>query len=190
MQACPPSAWYRFRKLARRNKGAFLAAAAVVAAMLLGVGSLVSTVLVLAASNAQVNAEKKQTDEALKGERQAKEDLERTAYIQRIALAGRELAAGNVGRAEELLDDCPEHLRGWEWHFLKRQRYGKPDSPTALGHGRPRGLQPGRPADRLGLYGWDARNPGRTDGPGAAHLGATDGQARRRIRPRHGLQPG
>src|SRR5262249_24692430 len=20
--------------------------------------------------------------------------------------------------------DCPEHLRGWEWHFLKRQRYG------------------------------------------------------------------
>src|SRR5439155_4435558 len=47
-----------------------------------------------------------------------------TTYLQRIALAGRELAAGNVGRAEELLAECPEHLRGWEWHFLKRQRYG------------------------------------------------------------------
>jgi eukaryotic-like serine/threonine-protein kinase len=109
--ACPPSAWYRLRKLARRNKAAFLTAAAVAAAVLLAVGVLVSAVLVL-------QEEKKQTQEA-------KEDLERTAYIQRIALAGRELAAGNVGRAEELLDACPEHLRGWEWHFLKRQRYDK-----------------------------------------------------------------
>jgi WD40 repeat protein len=49
--------------------------------------------------------------------------------LQRIALAGRELAAGNVGRAEELLDDCPEHLHGWEWHFLKRQRYDDPPLP-------------------------------------------------------------
>src|SRR5262249_55875071 len=49
-----------------------------------------------------------------------------TTYLRQIALAERQLAAGNVGRAEELLDDCPEHLRGWEWHFLKRQRYGNP----------------------------------------------------------------
>src|SRR5262249_55669670 len=27
---------------------------------------------------------------------------------------------------EELLDDCPPHLRGWEWYFLKRLRYGNP----------------------------------------------------------------
>src|SRR5262249_27167303 len=47
-----------------------------------------------------------------------------TRYLQSLALAGRELAAGHVGRAEKLLDACPEHLRGWEWHFLKRQRYG------------------------------------------------------------------
>ena len=25
---------------------------------------------------------------------------------------------------EELLDDCPADLRGWEWHYLKRLRYG------------------------------------------------------------------
>jgi WD40 repeat protein/serine/threonine protein kinase len=117
VQACPPSAWYRFRKLARRNKAALMIATAVAVAVLVAVGSLASAVLVL-------QEEKKQTQEALKGERQAKEDLERTAYVQRVALAGRELAAGNVGHAEELLDDCPEHLRGWEWHFLKRQRYG------------------------------------------------------------------
>ena len=35
------------------------------------------------------------------------------------------MSAGNVGRAEELLDECPPELRGWEWNFLKRQRYGK-----------------------------------------------------------------
>src|SRR5262249_44344380 len=58
--ACPPSARYRFRKWARRNKGAFLTAAVVAVAMLLGVGSLVSAVLVLTASNAQVKEEKQQ----------------------------------------------------------------------------------------------------------------------------------
>jgi len=29
--------------------------------------------------------------------------------------------AGNEGRAERILDECPESQRGWEWHFLKRQ---------------------------------------------------------------------
>jgi serine/threonine protein kinase len=63
VQACPPSAWYRFRKFARRNKGAFLTASAVAVAVLLAVGSLVSAVLVLAAGNAQVKQEQKQTQE-------------------------------------------------------------------------------------------------------------------------------
>ena len=39
-------------------------------------------------------------------------------------MAERELAAGNVGRAEELLDECPLRLRGWEWRHLKRRPYG------------------------------------------------------------------
>ena len=36
--ACPPSAWYRFRKFARRNKGGLTAAAAVVVALVLATG--------------------------------------------------------------------------------------------------------------------------------------------------------
>src|SRR5262249_22790278 len=63
-------------------------------------------------------------ERALQREQQAKEDLERTSYFQSIALAERQLAARNVGRAEQLLNACPPRLRGWEWHFLKRQRYG------------------------------------------------------------------
>ena len=53
VEACPPSARYRFRKFARRNKAAFLTGSAVAVAMLVAVGSLISGVLVLAASNAQ-----------------------------------------------------------------------------------------------------------------------------------------
>src|SRR5262249_14516087 len=36
VQACPPSAWYRFRKLARRNKAALTTATLVAVALLLG----------------------------------------------------------------------------------------------------------------------------------------------------------
>ena len=42
------------------------------------------------------------------------------AYFHRIALAHRELSADNLGRALRALDECPEDLRGWEWHYLMR----------------------------------------------------------------------
>jgi serine/threonine protein kinase len=46
VQACPPSAWYRFRKLARRNRRALVTVAVFLLAALVGVGALaVSTVL-------------------------------------------------------------------------------------------------------------------------------------------------
>src|SRR5262249_32053242 len=60
--------------------------------------------------------------------RQAFEREQQTLYWQQIALAERELAAHNVGRAEELLHECPARLRGWEWHYLKRL----PDDPPRV----------------------------------------------------------
>src|SRR5262249_26362541 len=60
-----------------------------------------------------------------------------TTYYQNIALAERQLSAGNVGRAEEFLNECPPELRGWEWRFLKRQRYGNApplEHPDAVFH--------------------------------------------------------
>src|SRR6266700_1530050 len=57
VQACPPSAMYRFRKFARRNKAALATATAAAAALLLAVGSLVGAVNVLTASNAQIKDE-------------------------------------------------------------------------------------------------------------------------------------
>ena len=138
--ACPPSAWYRFRKFARRNKAVLTTATALAAAILLAIGSLISTVTVLAESNAQINQEQKETENALGREKQVNDDLlkslereTRTKYRQNIQLADRELAADNVGRAEELLDECPISLRGWEWNYLKRRHYREP--VTFRGHG-------------------------------------------------------
>jgi WD40 repeat protein len=39
-------------------------------------------------------------------------------YNTSIALAQQKLLIGEVARADELLDACPSHLRGWEWHYL------------------------------------------------------------------------
>jgi WD40 repeat protein/serine/threonine protein kinase len=52
---------------------------------------------------------------------QSRDDLEVALYRNRIALADRELEASNLGRAEELLDQCPPELIDWEWWWLKRQ---------------------------------------------------------------------
>jgi WD40 repeat protein len=50
--------------------------------------------------------------------REALHRVERVRYPALIALAGRELAARDLGRAEELLEACPAALRGWEWAYL------------------------------------------------------------------------
>ena len=58
VQACPPSAAYRFRKFARRNKAALIALSTVV-------GSLMALVVGLAISNRLITAERNQKAEAL-----------------------------------------------------------------------------------------------------------------------------
>jgi WD40 repeat protein len=77
----------------------------------------------LAAATSQwLRAEAKATAEA-RARREADDktkELELNLYYERIALAERELRRRIGSRAEELLDQCPERLRGWEWHYLKR----------------------------------------------------------------------
>jgi WD40 repeat protein/serine/threonine protein kinase len=107
VEACPPSAWYRFRKLARRKKGVLTAAAAIGCVVLVAITGL-------AASTARVW--------------RANQELRQNLYYQNIALADREWSANNLGRMEQLLEECPADLRGWEWDYLKQLRY-KPLSP-------------------------------------------------------------
>src|SRR5262249_2308684 len=51
---------------------------------------------------------------------QALERERRDAISHRITLAQRELSVDNLDGAVKLLDDCPNDLRQWEWHYLKR----------------------------------------------------------------------
>jgi WD40 repeat protein len=103
VQACPPSAAYRFRKFARRNAAALLAASAIVLAVAFA-GAL-STVLIWRANQ--------HLQLALENQR-------RDAYFQRITVAYRELSANNLRAALRVLEECPTDLRGWEWHYLMR----------------------------------------------------------------------
>src|SRR5262249_17256623 len=41
-------------------------------------------------------------------------------YASNVALAHRDWLASNPGRVELLLNECPQELRRWEWHYLKR----------------------------------------------------------------------
>jgi WD40 repeat protein/serine/threonine protein kinase len=53
----------------------------------------------------------------------ANQELQQNLYFHLIAGAEREWSANNLGRMQQLLDECPEHLRGWEWHYLQRLRF-------------------------------------------------------------------
>src|SRR5262249_42952742 len=111
--ACPPSAWYRFRKFAGRNRRTLIMVSVLAFAALVGVGALaVSTVLVWKA-NEDVWKANKDLKESIDRER-------REAYFQRITVAHRELSLDNLAATLQALQDCPEDLRDWEWHYLMR----------------------------------------------------------------------
>jgi WD40 repeat protein/serine/threonine protein kinase len=102
----PPSAWYRFRKLARRNRRALVMVSVVALAALVGIGALAASFILVWEAN-------KDLQEAVGRER-------REACFQRITVAHRELTTDNLAAALRALRDCPEDLRGWEWHYLMR----------------------------------------------------------------------
>src|SRR5262249_28412749 len=49
------------------------------------------------------------------------------------ALAHREWRANRSTSAQDVLRDCPEDLRGWEWHYLDRLCLGKAQRLTSPG---------------------------------------------------------
>jgi WD40 repeat protein/serine/threonine protein kinase len=128
VQACPPSATYRFRKFVRRQKamlataGFALVALAAVAA--LAVGSAFTLQLRGALDNARA---------ARSAEEVQRRKAEQFQYAQHITLASHALQENYLGRLEQLLDQCPvDHKDHWEWHYLKRQCHA--DLLTLRGH--------------------------------------------------------
>ena len=68
------------------------------------------------------------------GEAKARSVLEDELYDKNISLAVRELTPTrqDVDLADDLLEKCPERLRGWEWNYLMRLRDG--DRPPLAQH--------------------------------------------------------
>ncbi len=48
------------------------------------------------------------------------ERLRRIGYISQIALARNAFEQRHISRVRQLLEACPDDLRGWEWHYLNR----------------------------------------------------------------------
>jgi WD40 repeat protein len=65
----------------------------------------------------------------------SKTELTQQVYDNSIAIAEREISQNHdIGKASSLLEgeNCPEELRGWEWHYLMRLRDG--GRPPLEGH--------------------------------------------------------
>jgi WD40 repeat protein/serine/threonine protein kinase len=134
IRARRPTLVQQGRKWARRHRP--------VVAVLAGSAALglVLAVVGLAAGNAAVLRQKEKTEEALRAETRANDDLtaalarqRQTAYFRSVALAHSCWLANDVLRAEQFLDECPGDLRHWEWHYLKRLCHA--DLLTLRGHG-------------------------------------------------------
>jgi WD40 repeat protein/serine/threonine protein kinase len=144
--ACPPSAWYRFRKFARRNKRILATVGVIALALVLGMAiSMWQAIRAtdaerLARANYQTAEEQRQAARTQEGlakeqrgiavehERIAKEQASlarRRFYASQISLAHQAWEAGNPARVLELLEglrpkfDEPD-LRTFEWYYLWR----------------------------------------------------------------------
>jgi serine/threonine protein kinase len=123
VEACPPSAWYRFRKFARRRKAVLGVVSGIALMVCIATGMLAVSNVRVSSALRQVTVAKGELETTLNRERHALERERRNSYAQRIALANREWSANNLSRMESLLEECPTDLRGWEWHYLKRLPY-------------------------------------------------------------------
>jgi WD40 repeat protein len=47
--------------------------------------------------------------------------VETTTYLKHIAFADQAVSAKQLARADELLEECKEDFRNWEWHYLLRR---------------------------------------------------------------------
>jgi WD40 repeat protein/serine/threonine protein kinase len=104
----------------RKRRWQLAAAGAVMAALVCGLVGLGAYLRTQARANADLEAKNSDLAAANVREKQAKDELETTLYLNRIDLANRELLENKLDQAEELLDQCPADRRGWEWDYLKR----------------------------------------------------------------------
>jgi WD40 repeat protein/serine/threonine protein kinase len=120
VEACPPSAFYRLRKLTRRNRGLLSAAATIVGLMLIGL--VVSSQFAIRASHAKHAARAAQREAE-----QTTEEMRSLLYASDVMLAAQDWRHNDVHQARNrLARHIPQagkrDLRGFEWHYLWKQQ--------------------------------------------------------------------
>ena len=132
VEACPPSAVYRLRKFARRNKGPVLAAALVLLTL---VGGIVGTTFGLVRAEQARRAEA----ERAKGERRAKEEVQkRLAQIEKgteiLASVFRDLDPNAAEKEGVTLRDLLARRLGEAAQLLEGEAVGDPLVVARLQH--------------------------------------------------------
>jgi eukaryotic-like serine/threonine-protein kinase len=150
VEARPPSAGYRLRKLVRRHKGRVIAASLVLVALVAGViGTVIGLLEARTQRDVAEQARQKETGERVRAEeaataaKAAREDearqrakaeqattaekaasqlAQRQLYFNQIALAQQYWRADDGDQVNRLLSAAPAEFRGWEWHYLDRLR--------------------------------------------------------------------
>jgi serine/threonine protein kinase/tetratricopeptide (TPR) repeat protein len=101
--ACPPSAWYRFRKFARRNKAALVTVSVVVAAVLMAAVVLGYATVSLRAANIRESRSRTRAEENFALAREAVDN-----YFTRVSTSPKLKAHGLEGLRKELLQETTE----------------------------------------------------------------------------------
>lgn len=129
--ARPPSNIYRLKKFLRKHRGPVSAAAAI--AVILIVGTTVSTWLAIRATIAQEAAKMNAADAQKQARRaeQEKQAARLNEYVADVSLAQQSLKDGNLAKAVQLLEkhlpiEGEPDLRGFEWRYLWEQSKGDP----------------------------------------------------------------
>ncbi len=130
--AGPETAVYRVKKFVHKHVGSVATVVLVTVAIILGF--IVSTSLYFRSEKAlqreavaRIEAEqsreqeaiaRKQAEQAEQATKEKAEELRHSHYVNSIQLADAKYGEANIGRVHELLESCPNELRGWEWHRL------------------------------------------------------------------------
>jgi tetratricopeptide (TPR) repeat protein len=101
VQACPPSNWYRFHKLTRRNRTACVAAGAAVLVVLLGTAALAISNYLIRQEQARTRDEQHRTAQALRLAQERAEEIQQG--LERLKQANTLLERGR----------WDSHLRHW-----------------------------------------------------------------------------
>jgi WD40 repeat protein/serine/threonine protein kinase len=123
--AGPETAIYRVQKFVRKHAGSVATVALIAATIVIGL--IVSIAMYFRAESMRAQAEqareketiaRTQAENAERATKQKAEELRWSNYVNTIQLADAKHREGNARQVRELLDSCPEDLRGWEWNRL------------------------------------------------------------------------